>query len=199
MKPSHIIVFVWCLRILHSEVTQCSSSIEEVTIPDVHVQQQISKLLCYRKKGRGRCLQKAFDQLGLPKMARLEPSTLLQDVGSFEQKQCPFRCIFYVAGEHGRVLHMSPLLQIPGVSLNTWGIDILHTWHYGPMSTYLTFTLRALLNTEIYKPGNSAVLDKEENDKLCLMALKAELWMFYKHRRATDKEWSKKGSEVGRK
>ena len=58
--------------------------------------------------------------------------------------------------------------------------------------------IRALLSTEIYKPGNSAVLDKEENDKLCLMALKAELWMFYKHRRATDKEWSKKGSEVGR-
>ena len=132
-------------------------------------------------------------------MARLEPSTLLQDVGSFEHKQCPFTCIFYVAGEHGRVLHMSPLLQIPGVSLNTWAIDLLHSWHYGPMSTYLTFTLRALLNTEIYKPGNSAVLDKEENDKLCLMALKAELWMFYKHRRATDKEWSKKGSEVGRK
>ena len=75
---------------------------------------------------------------------------------------------------------------------------MLHTWHYGPMSTSLTFAIRALLNTEIYKPGNSAVLDKEENDKLCLMALKAELWMFYKHRRATDKEWSKKGSEVGR-
>ncbi|CAE7679618.1 unnamed protein product [Symbiodinium sp. CCMP2592] len=173
----------------------------EVTIPDVDVQQQISKLLHYRKKGRGRgrCLLKAFQQLGLPKMARLEPSTLLPDVGSFEQQQCPFSCIFYVAGEHGRVLHVSPLLQIPGVSLSSWCIDLLHTWHYGPMSTYLTFALRALLSTEIYKPGNSAVLDKEENDKLSLMALKAELWMFYKHRRATDKEWSKKGSEVGRK
>ena len=175
------------------------SSIEEVTIADAHVQQQISKLLCYRKKrGRGRCLQKAFDELGLPKMARLEPSTLMPDVGSFEQQQCPFSCIFYVAGEHGRVLHVSPLFQIPGVSLSSWCIDLLHTWHYGPMSTYLTFAIRALLSTEIYKPGNSAVLDKEENDKLCLMALKAELWMFYKHRRATDKEWSKKGSEVGR-
>ncbi|CAE7256188.1 unnamed protein product [Symbiodinium sp. CCMP2592] len=172
--------------------------VEIVTIPDVDVQQQISKLLHYRKKGRGRgrCLLKAFQQLGLPKWARLEPSTLLPDVGSFEQQQSPFSCIFYVAGEHGRVLHVSPLLQIPGVSLSSWCIDLLHTWHYGPMSTYLTFALRALLSTDIYKPGNSAVLDKEENDKLSLMALKAELWMFYKHRRATDKEWSKKGSEV---
>ena len=130
-------------------------------------------------------------------MARLEPSTGLPDVGLFENQPCPFDCTFFVGGQHARVLHISPLLRIPGVSLASWCIDILHSWHYGPLSTYLTFVLRALLSTEIYKPGNTAILDKEENEKLCLMALKAELWVFYKQTRASDPEWSKKGSEVG--
>ena len=130
-------------------------------------------------------------------MARLEPSAALPDVGSFEKQQCPFRCMFFIAGEHARVLHISPLLQIPGVSLGSWAIDLLHSWHYGPLSTYLTFVLRALLSTDIYKPGISVILDKEESDKLCLMALKAELWVHYKYRRSVDPEWSKKGSEAG--
>ena len=65
------------------------------------------------------------------------------------------------------------------------------------MSTYLAFTIRALLTSPIFRPALAAMLDKEECDKLCLLALKAELWTHYKRRRATDVNWSKKGSEVG--
>ena len=68
-------------------------------------------------------------------MARLKPSAALPDVGSFEKQQCPFQCIFFRAVEHARVLHISPLLQIPGVSLGSWCIDLLPSWHYGPRKT----------------------------------------------------------------
>ena len=161
------------------------------------MQRQIARILIYRKKQRGRCLQKPFQQLNLPKGARLEPSQSLPDIGQFEYQQCPFQCTFYVGGVNGRVLHKSPFLEIPGVTLDTWCIDILHSWHYGPMSTFLTFTIRALLDTDIYQPAIANFLDKEESDKLCLLALKADLWCYYKQRRVEDPLWSKKGSEAG--
>ena len=159
------------------------------------MQHAVYRLLLYRKKGRGRCLRKPF--MGLPAGARLEPSDSLPDIGLFERMQTPFVCTFYVGGLHGRVLHKSPLLRIPGVGLASWSIDLLHSWHFGPMSTYLAFTIRALLTSPIFRPALAAMLDKEECDKLCLLALKAELWTHYKRRRATDVNWSKKGSEVG--
>ena len=64
------------------------------------------------------------------------------------------------------------------------------------MSTYITHTIRLLLGTEIYKP-TIAGLDKEESDKLSLMALEAEMWTYYKRKRS-DPEWNKKGSEAMR-
>ena len=162
------------------------------------MQKAIYRILVYRsKRGQalGRTLQQAFEPLGLPKGARLEPSAQVPDVGLFETLECPFVCQFYVGGPHGRVLHDSPFLKIPGVDLSTWCIDLLHSWHFGPLSTYVTVTLQHLLQSPIWKssiPG----LDKDENSKLSLMALKAELWTHYKNRRNRDPNWKKKGSEA---
>ena len=150
-----------------------------MTITDEDMQKEIYLAFAYRKKGRGRCLQKHFPALGLRKGNRLEPTSSLPDVGLFESMTTPFVCTFFVGDKNARVLHISPFLRIPGVSLSTWCVDLLHTWHYGPMSTYIAHSIRQLLGTEIYKPGIEG-LDKEESDKLSLLALKAELWMFYK-------------------
>ena len=165
-------------------------------MPDANVQKLIYQNLLYRKNGRGRCLRRAIKALGLPKGARLEPSAALQDVGKFEVTSCPFRCTFYIAGKHGRALHISPFMQIPGMSLETWGIDILHTWHFGPMSSFICYVLKHLLQSPIWKPTIPG-LDKEESDKLSLLALKAEMWTYYKLRRQQDARWREKGSEAG--
>lgn len=150
----------------------------------------------YRRDSRGRTLKKAFPALGLPKGSRLEPSASLPDVGLFESLETPFVCKFYVGGEGGRVLHDSPFLRIPGVNLESWTIDLLHTWHFGPLSTYITVSLRKLLmDTDIWKPSIVG-LDKEELSKLSLLCMRAELQSHYKLRRQDDPDWSKKGSEV---
>ena len=169
---------------------------EEVTITTGDLQKTVYQSLKYRKNGRGRCLQKRIGELDLCKGARLEPSTSLPDVASFEYQECPFNCIFYTGSKDNRVLHLSPLLKIPGFNVSSWCIDLLHTWHFGPLSTFITHSIRALLATPIWKPA-IAGLDKEENEKLALLALKAELWTHYKARRETDAEWRVKGSEVG--
>ena len=151
-----------------------------MTIADAETQQEIYKILVYRRDSRGRTLTKAFRALGLPKGSRLEPSASLPDVGLFEQLETPFTCKFYVGGEGGRVLHDSPFLRIPGVSLESWNIDILHTFHFGPLSTYITVTLRRMLmDTDIWKPSIVG-LDKEEQSKLSLLCLRAELQSHYK-------------------
>ena len=137
---------------------------------------------------------KKLPRLGLQKGWRLEPSSQLPDVGAFETCATPFNCVFYVGGADGRLMHQSPFLQIPGVDLNTWCVDILHTWHYGPLSTYITVTLQEILKTPVYQPTLEG-LDKAEMDKLALLSLRSDMWMFYKKKRE-DPEWRKRGSEV---
>ncbi|CAE7212809.1 unnamed protein product [Symbiodinium sp. CCMP2592] len=170
----------------------------EIVVPDEETKMKIESLLVYRRKtGRGRCLKASFPLLRLRQGWRLEPSPSLPDVGNFAKQSCPFSCVFYIGGKHGRVLHQSPFLQIPGVSVDTWCVDILHTWHYGPMSTFIAYGLRLLLTTMIYRPLIPD-LEKEEADRLALLCLRAELWSYYKRLRQFDDDgsWKTKGSEV---
>ena len=98
----------------------------------------------------------------LPQWARLEPSSVLRDVADFESMETPFVATFHVGGFHSRVLRKTPLFQVPGVDLSSWAIDLLHSWHYGPMSTYLAFTLRQLLATPVFRPGIAAAQIKKK-------------------------------------
>ena len=167
----------------------------KVTILDENTRREVNALLRYQKSGRGRVLKSRYDPLGLKRGWRLEPNSEFPDVDDFNNRPCPFSCWFYTGGKDGRVLHMSPFLQIPGVSLDTWCVDILHTWHFGPMSTYITQTLQHLLDTPIWKPAIPG-LEKEDEQKLALFAMRAELWTYYKRKRS-DPDWKKRGSEVG--
>ncbi|CAE7222610.1 unnamed protein product [Symbiodinium sp. CCMP2592] len=168
----------------------------EVIVPDDESQRRLHSLLRYSKNGRGRCLKAAFPPLGLRRGHRLEPSEHLLDVDNFIHLTTPFSCIFYTGGTHGRILHRSPFLRIPGVSIDCWCIDVLHTWHFGPLSSYVAHSLRTLISSPVYQPTSYKDLEKEEADKLALLHLRAELWSFYKRRRESDEDWKRKGSEV---
>ncbi|CAE7376332.1 unnamed protein product, partial [Symbiodinium microadriaticum] len=170
---------------------------EEIIVPDEETKMKVDSLLCNRSKvGRGRCIRASFPALGLKQGWRLDPSPGLEDVCDFAKKQCPFKCVFFIGGKDARILHVSPFLQIPGVSVETWCVDILHTWHYGPMSTFIAYSLRLLLTTMIYRPAIPD-LEKVEADRLALLCLRAELWTYYKRLRESDSDgsWKAKGSE----
>ncbi|CAE7761127.1 unnamed protein product [Symbiodinium sp. CCMP2456] len=171
--------------------------VPEVIVPDDDTHRKLHSLLRYSKNGRGRCLKASFPLLGLRKGNRLEPSASLLDVDKFMQLTTPFSCTFYTGGPHGRILHQSPFLKIPGVTLDCWCIDVLHTWHFGPLSSYIAHSLRLLISSSVYRPADQD-LDKEEADKLALLHIRAELWSFYKRRREADEDgtWRKKGTEV---
>ncbi len=123
-------------------------------------------------------------ELGLQKRNRLEPSELLLDTGAFEEQSPPFSVVFFTGSQHDRAQHDSPILHITGMSFDRWGVDTLHSLHMGPFSTAVSFCLRKLLETDIWRPAICG-LDQTETAKLALCGLKCELWQFYKTVRAT--------------
>ena len=167
---------------------------KEVTIPDDGVRREITALLRYGKAGRGRSLKQAYGPLALKRGCCLEPSPQHPNVADFNEREYRSLALSKTGGKHGRELHCSPFLGMPGVTLETWCVDILHTRHFGPMSKYFTFTLQQLLTTPVWKPGTEG-LEKEDEQKLSLYALRAEMWAFYKRKRA-DPEWQKRGTEA---
>ncbi len=93
------------------------------------------------------------------------------------------------------MLHESPILTIPGVSMLQFFIDLLHTWHLGPLQAYIAMALWLVLDLQ---PWGMAphFLDAEDAHRIGLMHLKGKLRSHYTRRRATDEDWNKKGSEV---
>lgn len=138
-------------------------------------------------KYRGRSLKVAIPEFGLRKRNRLESSELLLITSEFEEQQVPFKVHFFVGKESDRVQHRSPIMMIHGMNLKRWGIDILHSWHGGPLGVAISFTIKQLLSTSIWRPA-IADLEPDEKTKLALMAFKSELWAYYKDMKK-DEDW----------
>ena len=139
-------------------------------------------------------LTKAVPELNLQKGHRLMPSPDIPDVAEFEYKEVPFQATFWTGGLHDRVVHDNPLLLIQGVGLHTFSIDLMHTWHLGPMQQLVSLSLNCCLDAEILNP-NTLSLAAPDRKKVGLMAIKAELFQWYKEQRK-DPEWLAKGTEV---
>lgn len=154
----------------------------------------MSNLLVERHKYRGRTLHRAVPELGLKKNDRLEPSEHLMIVFEFEQQIVPFDVLFFVGGTDDRVIHRSPMALLPK-SIELWAIDILHTWHQGPLSTAISWLIRLMLKTQVWKPA-VRFLEAEDESRLSLLALKSELWAHYRCAKAQDATWQKRHSEV---
>ena len=101
----------------------------------VDQQRSIFRSLMYGKKNRGRALTFPLSINGVNLQAgdRLEPSPNLMNIANFEYKAVPFRARFWRMTKVDRIIHESPILRILGVWLDKFAIDLLHTWHMGPI------------------------------------------------------------------
>ena len=166
-------------------------------IEDADTQRLIARTLEYSKKRRGRALVADLRVLGLRKGARLEPTTSLPDVGKFETADLPLECTFWVAADNARLTHACPLFRLPGVTLDTWAIDIMHTWHLGPVQQYVSLSLHFCIDSGLWAPRSLNILAADRNE-VSLLAIKSELFVFYKEIRATSPDWRRKGTEATR-
>ena len=160
-------------------------------------QSRVFTLLQYNKTRRGRALIQPVPELGLCKGHRLMPAPDLRDVAEFESKQPPFYATFWIGGVDDRVVHDNPLLLVKGLGLHTFSIDLMHTWHLGPMQQLVSMSLHCFLDAGILNP-NTLFLNAQDQKKVGLMAIKAELFQWYKEQRK-DPEWLAKGTEETRR
>ena len=139
---------------------------------------------------------RAFPQLGLPKHARLLPSQALPDVGKFEFTPTPFPATFWTASADARLTHDCPLLALSGVGLESFSLDIMHTWHLGPLQLLVSLCINFFLDTGLWAPANSGGrVDASDKKKVALLAIKAELFQWYKEQRK-DADWRARGTEA---
>ena len=164
-------------------------------ITSAELRSKVYQSLAYRRKFRGRVLLRDVRELGLKKHSRLMPSTTLPDVAMFEFMEVPFTASWWTATPDDRLLHDCPLFQVPGVTLEAWSLDLMHAWHLGPVQTLVSMGFNFCLDTGLWSPKTD--IDASEKRRLGLLALKAELFQWYRDQRK-DPEWRKRGTEVPR-
>ena len=125
---------------------------------------------------------------------RLEPTPSLLDVSRFQYTQPPFECVFWRMTPDDRVIHESPILLIEGLSVDTHGIDILHTFHLGPLLRYIPLVLNLVLKSNVLV-NVLPYLMADDTRRVGLQRIKIKLETFYKSKR-TDPAWSRKKSEI---
>ena len=91
-------------------------------------------------------------------------------------------------------MHDCPLLQLSGVGLEMWSLDIMHSWHLGPLQLLVSLAFNFCLDSGLWAPTSTG-LDAAEKRKLSLFAIKAELFQFYRDQKK-DPSWVGKSSEV---
>lgn len=166
-----------------------------VTIANIVQQNVVYRALAYRRDFRGRTLMVDMPDLGLQAGARLEPFEEMLDVSKFEHLRPPFKAKFWIGSPNGRVLHDSPVLSLPGVSINKYSGDVLHGWHLGPLANFLGLVMWFFLDSKIFAP-NCSSLEASEVTRLSVQHIRAELWVYYKDLRRTNLDFAKKGSEA---
>ena len=167
---------------------------EVLDVSTIEMRTKIYQKLQYKKKYRGRTLVKDLPEFGLKKFSRLMPTPTLPDVAAFEFTDVPFQCHWWVGHVDGRLLHDCPLLKLAGVGLQTWSLDILHGWHLGPLQLLVSLALNYCLDSNLWAPQTDG-LDAKDKRHLSLLAIKAELFQFYKEKRK-DPDWVGKSSEA---
>lgn len=142
----------------------------------------MTRALVYSKKRRGRALNHDIDELRLKKHDRLEPSKVLWDVANFERLLCPFTVTFFRCVKDDRLTHSCPLFWIPGVTIQSWVVDIMHSWHLGDLLSFIAHAIWFIISLGILCPP-SHLLETEERHRLSLLRLKSDLFEHYKTKR----------------
>jgi hypothetical protein len=125
----------------------------------------------------GRCLVLDFDDLGLMKGDRLEPTPEMPDIMAFDTREPPVRCCFWRASTDTLARHRSPLFAADlHVSPNaSFQIDWLHTLSLGIFQDYGAALMGRLFDANVWKcPGNI-----DARIKLSVGHIENDLFAFY--------------------
>ena len=168
---------------------------QERLIQSVEERSLILRALKFSRKCHGRALAHDLPSLQLLKGDRLEPSHVMPDTHRFHCMKLPIVAKFWRMSKTDRVLHDSPLLKVTGSSVRMYGVDLLHGLHLGPEADYIGESLwfgvlQSPYGTKIH------TLSCDDNHRITLLQIKADLMAFFQVKRASDPEWEKRASMV---
>ena len=172
---------------------QASEGRKVVLIQTREYQRLIFSKLVYRKDCRGRALTSDVASLGLKKWDRLMPTESLQDVGAFELKSLPLMVKFWRMQSTDRLLHDCPLMDVPGIGIGSWAVDLLHTWALGVLAGHVATVFRFIVKSGIFAP-TSPLIDAGDRDELSLQCIKTLLRQHYRQMHS-DEHWKRTGTE----
>jgi hypothetical protein len=138
-----------------SHIAEVRAHSIEVLIATPDVQKVVFAQLRYgsHRSNKGRFLACDIPSLNLKAGDRLEPSVGLRNIAELESKTCPFTCLFWRGRSTDRITHASPLMDIEGVSLELYGVDMLHTWALGCVQVYVAFALWHFVRCRVLGSG----------------------------------------------
>ena len=74
-------------------------------------------------------------------------------------------------------------------------IDLLHSWHLGPLQRFIAFCLVFILKSKVWAT-DVPHLSAGEHKQLGMLRLRAELWIYYRMVKRQDPSWADSYSEV---
>ena len=160
---------------------------------------QVQQSLRYDRSayGFGRTLRTDIPHLNLMAGDRLHPALGLRDVGQFERLEPRCSVLFWRCGKTDRVVVLSPILQIPGVSMLSYGVDLLHAWALGPLQRFVAMCIWYIIKSGMLSPV-AGWLSAGDRDSIALNQLKSALWGFYEAERRRDPAQRWRGTQAPR-
>ena len=174
------------------EVARCLITVSVTSLRD---RQLIFQSIKNNFANRGRTITRDLPRFNLMRGDRMEPSDAVWDVFQFETLTPPFDVVFWRMTSRDRILHTSPLFDIPGISIRSHAIDLLHTWHLGAEACYLGLFFNFVLGSGVFNPS-IPYGSTSDNRRFAMMTLKGDLWRYYAERRRTDPSFRRRGSMV---
>lgn len=133
--------------------------------------------------GRGRCLNRAVEELGLLPGDRLEPSHLLGNVGLFESLPIPSQVLFWRPANMTVATHRNPIFSdVTGVTIKHLALDILHCLNLGVYKDFCTAAIWAFILGDVWQTRGRT---QEELIRLGVSRCKNELFKWYARRKQT--------------
>ena len=149
---------------------------------DLHAQLKRALRFDKAKQGaRGRRLTRAFPDVGLLINDRLEPSTVVRDVGAgFDLLTDPWPIVtFWRPGNESRAKHRNPLFcEELGVGIDSLEIDKLHNCYLGIFQDFMGGSLWRCISANVW--GLPADLNKDARVHTSVSIIRSELLDYYK-------------------
>ena len=167
----------------------CVACEKWVTIQNIGQHQLILGALFFDKRkhgGKGRCLCRDIEELGLLQGDRLEPCSTLRNIGMYENLTLPCRVLFWRPRAQTMSTRRCPLFCPEyGVSIETLTIDPLHCLHLGVYKDYCQTVIWSLILADAWDTRAT------NQDTLCQVSVqrcRSQLFEWYKmkHKRDPD-------------